>query len=55
MAPSSFAARGGGSNIIWIDPEHDLVVVIGWITSNAVDGVLQRILAAVRDGASQDR
>lgn len=50
---SSFAARGGGSNIIWIDPEHDLVVVIRWITGNAVDGVLQRILAAVRDGRGE--
>ena len=52
---SSFAARGGGSNIIWIDPEHDLVVVIRWITGNAVDGVLQRILAAVRDGRGAGR
>ncbi|MCH7778238.1 MAG: serine hydrolase [Gemmatimonadetes bacterium] len=52
---SSFAARGGGSNIIWIDPEHDLVVVIRWITGNAVDGVLQRVLAAVRDGRGEGR
>jgi CubicO group peptidase (beta-lactamase class C family) len=42
---SSFAARGGGSNIVWVDPEHDLVV----------DGVLQRILAAVRDGRGEGR
>ncbi len=27
---SSFAALGYGSNILWIDPEHDLVVVIRW-------------------------
>jgi CubicO group peptidase (beta-lactamase class C family) len=27
---SSFAALGYGSNILWIDPEHDMVVVIRW-------------------------
>ncbi len=27
---SSFAAIGAGSNTIWIDPEHDLVVVWRW-------------------------
>jgi CubicO group peptidase (beta-lactamase class C family) len=47
---SSFAARGGGSNVVWVDPVHDLVVVIRWIDGAAVDGVLQRVLAAVTDG-----
>ncbi len=50
---SSFAARGGGSNVIWVDPEHDLVVVIRWINGNAVDGVLQRVLAAVEARADE--
>ena len=44
---SSFAALGGGSNVVWVDPEHDLVVVIRWIQGNAVDAMLQRVLAAV--------
>ncbi len=46
---------GAGSKNKWIDPEHDLVVVIRWITSNAVDGVLQGILGAVRDGRGEGR
>ena len=30
-----FAARGYGSNIIWIDSEHGLVVVLRWFGGNA--------------------
>ena len=44
---SSFAALGGGSNVVWVDPDHDLVVVIRWILGSAVDGMLQRVLASV--------
>ncbi len=42
----SFAARGGGDNMIWIDPSHELVVVVRWIQRGTQDGLLQRILAA---------
>ena len=45
---SSFAAIGNGGNIIWIDPEHDVVLVWHWHEANAVDGMIQRILAAVQ-------
>lgn len=27
----SYAARGGGDNLLWIDPERELVVVVRWI------------------------
>ncbi len=43
----SFAARGGGSNLIWIEPELDLVVVARWIDGRAVGELLRRVLAAV--------
>ena len=46
---SSFAAIGNGSNTIWIDPEHDIVFVWHWHRGAAMDGMLQRIVAA-RDG-----
>jgi CubicO group peptidase (beta-lactamase class C family) len=47
---SSFAAVGNGGNIIWIDPEHDIVVVWRWHESGkAVDGMIQRIVASVRE------
>ena len=48
-AAESFAARGGGSNVIWIDPTNDLVAVVRWINGAAVNGFLERVLAAVQD------
>jgi CubicO group peptidase (beta-lactamase class C family) len=44
---TSFAARGGGSNVIWIDPEHDLVVVMRWIDGPSVAGMINLVLNAV--------
>ena len=44
---SSFGALGNGSNIIWIDPEHDIVFVWHWYENRAMDGMVQRIVAAV--------
>jgi CubicO group peptidase (beta-lactamase class C family) len=44
---SSFAAIGNGSNTIWIDPEHDIVFVWHWHRSQAMDGMIQRIVASV--------
>lgn len=45
---SSFAAVGNGGNLIWIDPEHDIVLVWHWHASGkAVDGMIQRIVASV--------
>ena len=44
---TSFAAQGAGSNIIWIDPEHDLVVVWRWYRGPENE-FFKRILAAIR-------
>jgi CubicO group peptidase (beta-lactamase class C family) len=44
---SSFAALGNGSNTIWVDPEHDILFVWHWYENRAMDGMLQRIVAAV--------
>ncbi len=43
----SFAAIGNGTNTIWIDPEHDLVVVWRWHQANG-DEFFKRILAAIK-------
>ncbi len=43
---SAFAHIGNGTNIIYVDPEHDLVAVVRWIDNAALDGMVQRILAA---------
>src|ERR1700722_3477749 len=44
---SSFAAIGNGGNIVWIDPEHDIVLVWHWHAAGQVDGMIQRILSSV--------
>src|SRR5690606_9886029 len=51
---SAFFARGAGSNIIWICPDHDLVAVVRWIDEGAVDGFIQRVLAAIRTPETPD-
>ncbi|MFQ5571515.1 MAG: serine hydrolase domain-containing protein, partial [Rhodothermales bacterium] len=43
----SYAALGGGTNLIWIFPRHDLVVVTRWIDRNAINTFLQKIVASI--------
>ena len=43
---SSFFALGAGHNVIWVDPDHDLVAVVRWIAQNRIDGFFQHVLAA---------
>ena len=47
---TSYAALGGGRNFVWIDPEHDLVVVARWINRTYMDAFLARIVASLDDG-----
>lgn len=49
VAENTYAALGAGNNVVWIDPEHDLVVVLRWIEGSAVDGVLKQVVGAVRE------
>lgn len=43
-----FMHLGNGTNAIICDPERDLVVVARWIENNALDGLMQRVLGAMR-------
>jgi hypothetical protein len=43
-----FYATGAGSNIIWIDPDHDLVAVLRWIDKAAVGNFFARLTAAAK-------
>jgi len=43
---TSFAALGAGSNTIWVDPEHDMVIVWRWHNGNPNE-LIKRVLAAV--------
>src|SRR2546422_3483640 len=44
---SSFVHLGAGTNMIYVDPENDLVVVARWIDRGAMDGLVQRVLASL--------
>jgi CubicO group peptidase (beta-lactamase class C family) len=49
-APEScYAARGAGSNVIWIDPEHDLVIVVRWIDKTSFPGFIERVVDSLAD------
>jgi CubicO group peptidase (beta-lactamase class C family) len=39
---------GNGTNIIYCDPDHDLVVVARWIEYNDMDGLISNILQALK-------
>lgn len=45
---SSVFAMGAGNNIIWIEPDNDIVCVMRWIDKTKVDGFLGRVMAAVQ-------
>lgn len=45
--PRSFFALGAGGNVIWMDPEHDLVVVTRWMSTDKVNEFMRRVLAAI--------
>jgi|tagenome__1003787_1003787.scaffolds.fasta_scaffold20917426_2 CubicO group peptidase (beta-lactamase class C family) len=50
-APSTaFAHIGNGINMIYVDPDHDVVAVARWMDNTAIDGFLKRLLAAVDHG-----
>ena len=46
---SAFAHMGNGTNMVYVDPEHDLVIVARWIERDAIDELVRRVLGAVRD------
>ncbi|WP_412061635.1 serine hydrolase domain-containing protein [Rubrivirga sp. IMCC45206] len=46
---TAFAHLGAGVNLVYVDPEHDLVVVARWIDGSALDGLVARVLASITD------
>ena len=44
---SAFAHIGNGTNMVYVDREHDLVAVVRWIDGEAIDGFLKRLLASL--------
>lgn len=45
---TSYFALGAGTHVIWIDPDHDLVMVARWIRKTSVEGLIESVLAALR-------
>ena len=49
-APSTaYMHNGNGLNMIYVDPEHDLVAVVRWIDNAAADGFVRRLIAAMAE------
>jgi CubicO group peptidase (beta-lactamase class C family) len=46
--PGAFAHLGNGTNMIYVDPDHDLVAVVRWIERAALDDFVKRLVAAVK-------
>lgn len=51
MLPSApetaFTHVGNGNNLIYVDPEHELVAVIRWIDGRSQDGVIGKIIESL--------
>ena len=44
---TAYRASGHGSNTVWVDPEHDLVVVWRWHQGRASNEFYKRIIASI--------
>jgi CubicO group peptidase (beta-lactamase class C family) len=45
---TAFVHIGNGTNMIYVDPEHDLVAVVRWIENSAMDGMVRQLLNAIK-------
>lgn len=46
---SAFWHLGAGNNMVYCDPENDLVIVARWIQGKAMDGIVQRVIESIED------
>lgn len=44
---SAFFHLGAGVNMVYVDPDHDLIIVTRWTDGSAMDGIIKRVLAAI--------
>jgi hypothetical protein len=45
---SSFFALGAGQNVVWIDPEHALVMVVRWLRAEALNGLIGLVMQSIQ-------
>ena len=43
-------AIGSGTNIIWVDPDHDIVAVVRWIEGQHIDNFMKLVLDSIKAG-----
>ena len=43
----AFFALGAGGNVIWIEPEHDLVAVVRWMDTRKIDEFMAMVRGAI--------
>jgi CubicO group peptidase (beta-lactamase class C family) len=46
---SAFVHVGNGTNIIYVDKDHDLVMVVRWIENNAINEMVKKIVDAMKN------
>ena len=45
---SAYMHVGNGTNIIYVDAEHDLVMVVRWIENNALKEMVAKVLSSLK-------
>ena len=46
---SAYAHIGNGTNMVYVDPENDLVVVARWIPGRDIDELLRLVIESIED------
>jgi hypothetical protein len=46
---SAYAARGAGSNVIFIDPDHDLLAIVRWIDKASFPEFVRLLMGSIAD------
>ena len=44
---TAFAHIGAGTNMVYVDPENDLIIVARWIKRDALDELIKRVIASI--------
>jgi len=45
---TAFWHLGAGNNMVYVDPENDLVIVARWIQGSGMNGLIERVTAALQ-------
>ena len=48
-SPSSITHLGAGTNMVHVDPEHDIVIVARWIKRDAMDAFIKKVIEAIEN------